>query len=424
MSTQLTVLSFYKYEDHRKDEFVRQEYVSYSLEELVEDRQFISFVLQGRNQKEWELFFKENPTFAFTANKARKIVELLHEHPESMDAKDIQKMWKNIDLFYEEIQTRTLKIKIRRIMRYAAIVVFTLLIGGSAGYWTLTQHRKSYVFTANLQQGLDAPSRLLLTNGTAVDLENKNSKIALSTDKQIIIDNDEVIDLSKTSSVEETKMNEVVIPFGKKSLLILADGTIVWLNAGSKFAFPTKFTGNKREVYLEGEAYFEVAQNKQAPFYVHTQELDVHVLGTKFNISAYPSDAKVETFLLEGKLAISEQYKLSFLDDETILAPSQKASYNKEEKTIDISDERDIQFAIAWTEGWFKFKQQNLDEVLQKLQRYYNVEFEYQVKSSKIDLITGKLDLKESIEKVMIALADVAKIQYQIDHDKIYIRKK
>lgn len=403
---------------------MRQEYLSYSLEELVEDSQFISFVLQGRNQKEWELLLKENPAFAFTANKARKIVELLHEHPESMDAKDVQRMWNNIDLFYKEIQARSLKIKIRRIMRYAAIVVFTLLIGGTAGYWALTQHRKSYVFTSALQHGLDAPSRLLLTNGTAVDLEKKDSKIALGADKQIIIDNNEVIDLSKSSSLEETKMNEVVIPFGKKSLLILADGTIVWLNAGSKFAFPTKFTGHKREVYLEGEAYFEVAQNKDLPFYVHTRELDIHVLGTKFNISAYPSDAKIETFLLEGKLAISEQFKLSFLKNETILAPSQKASYNKDEKTIDVSEERDIQFAIAWTEGWFNFKQQSLDEVLHKLQRYYDVKFEYQVKSNKIDLITGKLDLKESIEKVMIALADVAKIQYRIDHDKIYIRKK
>lgn len=403
---------------------MRKEYLIYSLEELIEDRQFISFVLHGRNQKEWEIFLGENPKFAFTANKARKIVELFHDRPESMDVNDIQRIWKNIDHLYEKIHTRTLQVKIRTIMRYAAILFLTLLIGGSAGYWTLTQYRKPYIFTTDLQQGLDAPSRLLLTNGTAVDLENKNSKIALSTDKQIIIDNNEVIDLSKTSSVEETKMNEVVIPFGKKSLLILEDGTVVWLNAGSKFAFPTKFTGKKREVYLEGEAYFEVAENKEIPFYVHTQELDVHVLGTKFNISAYPSDVKVETFLIEGKLAISEQNELSFLKDEIILAPSQKASYNKEENTIDVSEERDIEFAIAWTEGWFKFKQQNLDEVLHKLHRYYNVEFLYTVKSSKIDLITGKLDLKESIEKVMIALADVANIQYQIDNDKIYIRKK
>ena len=175
---------------------------------------------------------------------------------------------------------------------------------------------------------------------------------------------------------------------------------------------------------MEGEAYFEVAQNKKFPFYVNTNDIQIKVLGTKFNISAYPTDAQIETFLLEGKLAVSERTKLGFLKNETFIVPSQKASYNKEQKTMAVSNEHDIEFAIAWTEGWFMFSQQNLNDVLKNLHRYYNVQFIFDQGFSTGDLITGKLDLKDSIEKVMTALADVAQIQYQIDGDKIHIQKK
>jgi ferric-dicitrate binding protein FerR (iron transport regulator) len=219
-------------------------------------------------------------------------------------------------------------------------------------------------------------------------------------------------------------MNEVVIPFGNKSQLILPDGTKVWLNAGSRMAFPNKFSGKKREVFLEGEAYFEVTHNANLPFFVNTKDISIKVLGTKFNVSAYKTDKVAETVLLEGKVAVKELSSMGFMMKETMLAPNQKASFNKENKTISVQNERDADFAIAWTEGWFKFSQQNLNTVLNKLQRYYNVQFEYDPNFSTADMITGKLDLKESIEQTMVALGDVANIQYRINGDKIQIEKK
>src|SRR5690606_14480825 len=99
---------------------------------------------------------------------------------------------------------------------------------------------------------------------------------------------------------QEVWMNEVIIPYGKKSELLLADGTKVWLNAGSRLAFPSRFTRNTREVFLEGEACFQVAKNEEQLFIVKAGNLDVKVLGTHFNVSAYPADATIETVLLEG----------------------------------------------------------------------------------------------------------------------------
>ncbi len=403
---------------------MKEGFAKYSLEELIENREFVAWVVRGENQKEWETFLLENPEFKATAKKASKIVELLRDKHVSISEDDILKIWNNIESFDAQIKNHSRQFKLHRILRYAAVLVFALLIGGSAGYWMISQNQKSYVFTGIADSGKYQQSRLFLSDGTNVDLEKENSKIALNADQQIVIDNTKVIDLSKTNNPDEAKMNEVFIPYGKKSQLILEDGTKVWLNAGSKLAFPTKFTGKKREVVLEGEAYFEVAHNQKLPFFVNTGEIVLKVLGTKFNLSAYKTDQLIETVLIDGKVTVSKQSLLGFLNSETILAPNQKASFDKENKNISVKSEPDVEFAIAWTEGWFMYSQQDLKTVLNKLQRYYNVQFIFDSGFQTTDQITGKLDLKESIEKVMIALADVAKIQFRIADDKIYIGKK
>lgn len=403
---------------------MKQEYLNLTLEELIENREFVAWVLNGKNRKEWESFLSANPEFIATAKKARKIVDLLRDRHESITEDDILKIWRNIESFDNQIRIHTRLIRLHRILRYAAVLVFAILIGGSAGYWMINRSGQSYVFSTNPDNETGNLSHLLLSNGTKVDLKKENSKIAMNADQRLVIENDQVIDLGKSGNANETKMNEVVIPFGKKSQIILEDGTMVWLNAGTKLAFPTRFTGDKREVFLEGEAYFEVAHNKNLPFYVNTNEISIKVLGTKFNLSAYKTDSQIETVLLEGEVAVSGRSKLEFLKSETLLEPNQKAIYNKEQKKISVINEPDVEFAIAWTEGWFKFSKQNLNTVLNKLQRYYNVKFVFDRDFPTADLITGKLDLKESIDQVMIALSDVADIQYKTDGEIIYISKR
>ena len=307
--------------------------------------------------------------------------------------------------------------------KYAAILIIALSIG-AAGYWSYYQNQKSYVYSTIADSGINGKSQLHLSNGATVDLEKDNSKIALSGDQKITIDNEKVIDLNKTIQADESKMNEVVVPFGKKSQLTLEDGTKVWLNAGSRMAFPTKFKGNKREVFLEGEGYFEVAHNQKLPFYVNTNEISIKVLGTRFNISAYESDKLVEAVLIEGSVAINERSALSFIKSGSILVPHQKASYNRNDHSIVVKEEPNVDDAIAWTEGWFKFNRQSINDVLSKLQRYYNVQFEFSAEFPAEDLITGKLYLKDSIEQAMMTMEVVAKLQYRINGNKIYVEKK
>lgn len=402
---------------------MKKEYLQLTLEELIENRDFVAWILHGQHHKEWETFLSENQEFKSTAKKARKIVELLRDSQDHLSENEILDIWRNIENFDEHFRENKRQIKIYRIMRYAAILVFAMLLGSSA-YWMQVQNQKSFTFMSSLDQKSITQSRLFLADGTSVDLKKQNSKIALNAEKQIVIDDNQFIDMSKKRNIDESKMNEVVIPAGKKSQLLLEDGTKVWLNSGSRMAFPTKFSGKKREVFLEGEAYFEVAHNNNFPFQVNTGEIAIKVLGTKFNLSAYSKDKIVETTLLEGKVTVSKRSTLGFLNHETTLAPYQKASFDKENKTISVKNEPDVEFAIAWTEGWFKFSHQSLNDVLNKLQRYYDIQFVFDSDFSTADLITGKLDLKDSINQVMSALSDVAKIQYRVNGNQIYIEKK
>jgi len=403
---------------------VKKEYIQYTPEELIQDREFISWVLRGKNQPEWERFQEENHEFWSTLKKAREIVELLRDQHETISEDEILNIWNNIERFDDQQSRRTKQFTLGRMLRYAAILIFALLVGGTAGYFLINQKNDAYVFTNAPENATGNQSRLILSNGTTVDLTKEDSKIAMNADQKIVIDNNQVIDMSKTTDADESKMNEVVIPFGNKSQLVLPDGTKVWLNAGSRMAFPSKFSGKKREVFLEGEAYFEVTHNADVPFLVNTSDISIKVLGTKFNVSAYKTDKVAETVLLEGKVTVKDLSSIGFMAKEAVLAPNQKASFNKENKSISVNNEADADFAIAWTEGWFKFSQQNLSSVLNKLQRYYNVQFEFDNGFSTSDMITGKLDLKESIEQTMVALEDVANIQYRINGDKIRIEKK
>lgn len=400
---------------------MKKEYLNLSLEELIENREFVGWVLRGKNQKQWEAFVAENTDFKAVTAKARKIVELLRDSHEPMSEEDVLVLWKNIDNFDNQFKAQKYRRNFRSLLKYAAIFIIALTTGAT-GFYLLTLNQNEYAFSTSV--GSNHHSQLFLSNGTTVELDKQNSKIALSSDQQITIDNDKTIDLSQTPATNPSKMNEVVIPFGKKSQLILEDGTRVWLNAGSRMAFPTKFGNKKREVFLEGEAYFEVAHNKNLPFWVNTSDISVKVLGTRFNLSAYPSDRLTETILVEGKVAVTERSTIGFLGSETILSPSQKASFSKENKTISVANEPDVEFAIAWTEGWFKFSQQSLNDVLHKLERYYNVQFVFDRSFSVDDLITGKLDLKESIDQVMIALSDVADIEFRINGNQIQIGEK
>jgi len=263
---------------------------------------------------------------------------------------------------------------------------------------------------------------LMLANGKKIEVEKAQSNIAVLDNKDVQIDNDTVYNIQAATPVPDKQLvfNELVIPYGKKTTLTLSDGTKVWLNAGTRFAFPQEFRGKKRRVFIDGEGYFEVSKNEKMPFVVSSKNMNVEVLGTKFNMNAYSVDDICETVLLEGKVNVWNADKL--LSEKVEMVPNQKASFRIGDKQMLVEHEPHTENYIAWIDGWYKFKNEDLRQVFLKLGRYYNITFVYDdAKIGKALPVSGKLDLKETPEEVMKTLSMVAEFSYEINENKVIV---
>lgn len=165
---------------------------------------------------------------------------------------------------------------------------------------------------------------------------------------------------------------EVEAPAGSRMNISLGDGTKVWLNHGSKLKYPYRFAGKNRKVFLTGEAYFVVAHNKEMPFIVETNRLEVKATGTEFNVSAYPEDEIVETTLVEGKVILYEKNKNLEIKE---LFPNQCLKFNPEKKESSLESGNTEKY-IAWKDGLLVFKNDPIADIAKKLAKWYNVDVE------------------------------------------------
>jgi ferric-dicitrate binding protein FerR (iron transport regulator) len=213
---------------------------------------------------------------------------------------------------------------------------------------------------------------------------------------------------------------EVSVPRGEKQQVIFQDGTRVWLNSDTKLKYPIEFSGNQREVKLEGEAYFQVKKNSKKPFFVRMNNLSVKVTGTSFNIKAYQDEKVITTTLDEGKVSLLIQQKNEPV--EYTLQPGQEAFYSKTTSAVDI-----VKSAIgqnsSWKEKRITFKDTPLLEVIKVLERWYNVEFI--IMDQRLSAYTYTITFhNEPLQNVLAGLEKITPLKYQINNGKVEIRKR
>lgn len=398
---------------------MKNDFLKYNLEELIEEKSFIDWVLKGDNNDVWNAFIEENPGFKPLVEEAREIVMLIKDDSEGLDEQSVLGIWRNIEQFDANNKRQIKKLRIRRSISWAASILLVISLG-TLGLFQLTEEEAYHFAESELKISNDA--RLVLSSGEEIALTMNESSIVLDQEKEQLIVNDSIIDL-KSIEGQKVEMNEVIVPKGKRSELLLADGTKVWLNAGSRLAFPSDFTGKKRDVYLEGEACFKVARNEHKPFIVNARDIDVKVLGTWFNVSAYGSDNKIETVLLEGSVAVSRPTALGIGKKEYLLKPNQRASFHKENNSIEIEEDYNVHKAISWTKGWYEFSGENVRTIFKRVERYYDVRFIVPKELVFSETISGKLDLNDSLTDVIEVLEDVAQIQCRVEGHDIFIEE-
>ena len=210
----------------------------------------------------------------------------------------------------------------------------------------------------------------------------------------------------------------VEAPLGSKTKLYLPDGTLVWLNAGSRMTYSQGFGVDNRKVELEGEGYFEVKRNEKIPFFVKTKDLQLQVLGTKFNFRDYPEDHEVVVSLLEGKVGLNNLLRE---EKEAVLSPDERAVLNKANGLLTVESVT-ASNASQWTDGYLFFDEELLPDIAKELERSYNVKINIANDSLKTFRFYGNFVRREqNIQEVLEALASTEKMQYKIEERNITI---
>lgn len=213
-------------------------------------------------------------------------------------------------------------------------------------------------------------------------------------------------------------MQTITVPPGQRVNVGLPDGSNVWLNAGTKMQYPVSFIKGKREVILDGEAYFEVNHNAKSPFIVHTSKLDIEVLGTKFNVEAYSERGKMETSLMEGKVKV----KSSESDKELVtLLPNYKATLESGKLVVSKIDDYNV---YRWKEGLYCFKNKTFVEIMQDMERYYDLRIQLERQNIAEVVLTGKFRISDGLDYALRVLQRDVNFTFQRDknNDVIYIK--
>jgi len=338
--------------------------------------------------------------------------ESIHELIDS----DLQKHLVEVESVIREKTSRPRSIRLLK-ARYgiAAAVVLFVLSASLYLYRTNTfadTPAEQRVLFENITAGTDK-AILELANGEQLILDGSES---LSVHNGGILLGDRRINL-RNQGLVSTTWNTLRTPIGGQFKVVLEDGSTVWLNAGSQLRYPTQFEEDNREVELIGEAYFEVSPNPRKPFLVHTKDQQIEVLGTGFNVSAYPNNP-AETTLAHGKVRVDQKNAGS--GHSVTLKPGEQVISAQDGLQHKIADVEQI---ISWKNGIFSFKRSNLQEITTELERWYDVKFIFENRSIPTKQITGEISRNVNLYDIVEILA-YFEINSKIEGRTIYLDVK
>lgn len=251
----------------------------------------------------------------------------------------------------------------------------------------------------------DFPDKVAMTEETITELNSDEIVLILSNSKQIIFTEQDLIrftpegvlsnspiPMHKTSQSRNT-LNQLIVPKGMTSQLLLSDGTKIWVNAGSKVLFPSVFSKEKRDIYIDGEAYMEVAHKPEQPFYVATAYFEIKVLGTSFNVFAYKEDIMKEIALISGEIEITDKH-----DQRLQMRPNELVTLSQ--NTISGKKQVDAKYYKAWVDKVLMLNGETLSSIAHRLTLTYGIEITCEASIGKEEVF-GKLDLRNSIEEIL-----------------------
>jgi ferric-dicitrate binding protein FerR (iron transport regulator) len=344
-------------------------------------------------------------------------------------SEDLDQAWVNLQFKIKSSQQSAGRRRGREILRYAAAIIGITFVGLTAKYFfgnKLSTEGKGSGQTQVaeiLPQGKTA--QLVLGNGTVVHLDgNKSAPIVEEDGTKVFSDQNGVHYSSNNRGDTKEIYNTLIVPRSGEYRVVLSDGTKVWLNAASSLKYPTNFGSKQRKVILSGEGYFEVTKDAKRPFIVKTENTQVEVLGTKFNVSAYTEDSKNKISLAEGKVVVQQLKEGE--NERVVLTPGYGAVVEKDKSGIQTTHVN-LEAELAWKDAMFIFEDEALGSIMKKLSRWYDVNVEFEPGVDTMFHFTGHIEKYENLAKTLHLLELTRKVSFDIkDHDitvKLYKEK-
>lgn len=326
---------------------------------------------------------------------------------------------------WQKVNRRTIQQPSRRIWRrwvkYAAVL---LLLLGAGTIWMQYEGRENTELAALRSDSIQPGSQraeLILASGERILLNTETgTKEVENLGVKLVNDNrNGLLQYETTTQQEqdESAFNELNVPKGGEYSLLLPDGSRVWLNSETSLRFPVQFAKGKREVYLSGEAYFQIQKDSTAPFHVYANEQDITVLGTSFNVSAYANDDYWETTLVEGKVQIASPGGKVVMKPSEQYVMDKKAGVGKLRKV-------DPELYTSWVDGKFYFKAFKFEEIVKKLERWYDFTMIYDTPELRQLRFSGSINKHRPVEETLRYLEKTTDIQFTISGKCIRVAKK
>lgn len=392
-----------------------KEFQQYNLEDFLDDPLFCGWARSERPDldKYYNSLLLKFPNQENTFRKAYRLINLFEDKKQQVSLERKVQLWKGINKTYQ-VQKNTRKRN--TVLRFAAAVAAVIIIAIST--WHLIPQNNSHAFFASYNIHDYKTTHLQFDNGKELNIDSQISKIVYSgNENPLEIDNKIVL---KGKTKNKDAKNLLIVPYGKQSKIVLPDHTEVWLNSGSRLEYPSSFDGSIRKVLLQGEAYFKVTKNKTKPFIVETKNSKIRVLGTTFNVKAYPDEKEEETVLVEGSINL-DLGKTLFSKD-FLVKPGQRVIVNKNTEKYSVARVV-VEKYTSWINGIFIFNDTPVPSALMSVSRYYDlpIKWDKQVASKKV---SGKLDLKEDYHQVLNALEVTISCDFKSKNEIIYCTMK
>lgn len=376
--------------------------------------------ITSEGEKELQKWLSEDKINTALYNKVLSS-EVLLDKLEVYELFDKTKVWASLE--NKLFATRVIKLNTNRWLRYAASILLPLVMLTGVVYYLLDPFNTDSLarIDEKIRPG-EQKATLVLSDGAIVDLQSEETKTTLKQGKTVITNQNSSLTYvaEELAPLEEEAIaslpllyNELITPRGGSYTVTLPDGTDVWLNAATTLKYPVAFTDSTRQVFLEGEALFDVAHNGK-PFIVSSGETDVRVLGTTFNVNAYPEEMDYITTLVEGSVRLSTSYA------EKILVPGEQALIAKTDGLI-ITKNVNTALYTSWIAGKIEFTNDDLDGVMRRLSRWYDFDYSFENEQAKNFHFSARIDNTQKISDILKMMEMTTQVKFDLNGKTIVI---